>query len=125
MRPYIEASLVLVFSIVTTLLIMAAIFPRHALGSGVPLAESPRISPAVFIHGTHERPGTAPHSTMPRRTDRVESTRCPYLEALRAASRCPVASRRGAESPCPYLQGIAAAEPEIEDSLAKPHGQHI
>jgi hypothetical protein len=124
MRAFIEASLVLMISIVLTLLIMAVIFPRHALGGGKPAVDFPRIWPAVFIYGIHDRPGTGGGPLAPRFADRTESTGCPYLAALAAASMCPAAPQRDAGMTCPYLMKLRQQALEAKSPPVAPRGQH-
>lgn len=103
MRSAIEATLVLSLSIVLTVLIVAFIFPRHALGSADPVLTPPTIQAAVFVHGTHDRPGSLDLRSAPQNFDPAQVAGCPYLAALAAASRCPVMSGDEAVSACPYL----------------------
>jgi hypothetical protein len=106
MRTFIEASLVLAVAVVLTLAIMAVIFPRHVLGGGQQALESRGLRPAVFVYGTHDRPGAGGGAPPARFDNRMKNTRCPYLAALSAASKCPAAPRRAAEMGCPYLEQL-------------------
>jgi hypothetical protein len=125
MRKLIEASLVLSLSVVLTLLIMAFIFPRHVLGGGDQMLEPTAIRPAVFVEGTHHRPGWPGSPSAPKIADQNEGLGCPYLAALEAASRCPVITRSGAKSPCPYLLQLHWELLEREYPPTAPHGQTI
>jgi len=124
MRAFIEASLVLMVSIVLTLLIMAAIFPRHALGGSEPAVDSPRIWPAVFIYGVHDRPGTAGGRLAPRFAGQTESHGCPYLAALAAASACPATPKRAAVPACPYLMMLQQRALEATSPPVAAPGKH-
>jgi hypothetical protein len=124
MRRFIEASLVLTLSLVITLIVMAVTFPRHALGGGQPALESPRIWPAVFVHGIHDRPGTDGSTPFLQFADRVPSSRCPYLEALAAASKCPAAPEQRTRFACPYLEQLHRQLMEAKRQPAALLGQH-
>jgi len=124
MRQFIEASLVLTLSIVITLIIMAVIFPRHALGGGQPVLNSPGIWPAVFIYGIHDRPGTDGSIPFLQFADRIPRSRCPYLEALAAGSRCPATPEPQTRFRCPYLEGLHRQLVEAERVPDAPRGQH-
>jgi hypothetical protein len=125
MRQIIEASLVLVFAILLTVVIMAVIFPRHALGGLNAAAESPRNQPAVFIHSTSERPGTGDCGTDQSFADRGQKIECPYLAALTAASKCPAAPERSDGLTCPYREQLERQLRDVERTRAAARGQHI
>jgi hypothetical protein len=57
MRDFIKATFVLAASLAVTLLILGAIFARHPLGASALTLEYPVVEPAVFVDGTHSRPG--------------------------------------------------------------------
>ena len=125
MRPFIEAALVLIVAIALTLAIMAVIFPRHALGGLHQAVEPPTIRPAVFIDGTHDRPGTDGVARDPEFAGQGESGECPYLAALAVASKCPAAPERGTGRTCPYLKQLQRQLRETEENPIAVHGQHI
>jgi hypothetical protein len=125
MRKFIEASLVLVFAMMLTLVIMAVIFPRHVLGGGRPTHQNSKTLPAVFVYGTHEQPGSNGSSMDTRIADQRDSTGCPYLAALAAASKCPATPRRNAGSVCPYMLKMHRQFIEPKNSPAAPPGKHI
>lgn len=58
MSKYIEASLVLTFSIAITLLIMVVVFPVHALGGANSAAMIGGVQPAVYVEGARSCPAT-------------------------------------------------------------------
>lgn len=103
MRQALEAMLILTISVVLTLLIMAAVFPRHVLGGAASTAPSPDIEPAVFVFGVHDEPGAAVSPTVPGTVQRSRDAECPYLAAVAAASGCPALSGEHIRSACPYL----------------------
>lgn len=104
MRSALEATLILSLSIFVTLLVMAVVFPIHALGGGEQGLDAPAIQPAVFVHGVHDRPGSAGSTSAPQLDGRNQKTVCPYLAALAAASGCPALEGTDAGSACPYLE---------------------
>jgi hypothetical protein len=124
MRQFIESSLVLVFAILLTVVIMAAIFPRHLLGGLDHEVESPTILPAVFIDSTHDRPGSSGDATDRKFAGQGKSDECPYLAALAAASKCPAAPERNSGLTCPYLQELQRQIRDVETKTAAP-GHHI
>ena len=124
MRTIFEAALILTLSVVLTLLIMAAIFPRHALGGGAPALDSPTIQPAVFVYGTHERPGTAASPLIPGAADQASVPACPYLAALAAASKCPAAPEMSTTPACPFLLERQLEKPETPALPVENLGQH-
>ena len=124
MRRFIEASLVLTLSIVITLIVMAVTFPRHALGGGRPALESPRIWPAVFVHGIQDRPGSDGGTPFLQFADRAPSSRCPYLEALAAASKCPATPEKHTRFACPYLEQLHRQLIESKPAPKAPLGQN-
>jgi len=124
MRSTIEATLILTLSAALTLLIMAVIFPRHALGGGAPALDAPSIQPAVFVHGTHERPGTATSPLKPRVADQAAVTACPYLAALAAASKCPASPEMSTTTACPFLLERQHRELETPAPPVENPGQH-
>jgi len=126
MRRFFEASFILTLSIVFTVLIMVVIFPRHARGGAEPALEGPGIAPAVFIDGTHHRPGTPGATKAPTFADQVKGAGCPYLAAMAAGSSCPATRPSDTTSICPYLRALHRQE--IEDkksSFARHRGPHI
>lgn len=125
MRPFVEASLVLIVATALTLAIMAVIFPRHALGGLHQTVEPPTIWPAVFIDGTHHRPGTDGNATDRRLAAQGDSGECPYLAALAAASQCPAAAEDGTQLRCPYLKQLQRQLREAEKTPIAAQGQHI
>jgi hypothetical protein len=124
MRGLLEASLVSTISVVVTVAIMMAIFPRHARVGGAAV-EGSRITPAVLIDGPPDLPNSGGTVWAPSLSDRSGSAACPYLEALAAAGGCPATPRRNRASVCPYLLeqqgGLDQAEIQPENAL----GQHI
>lgn len=106
MRPAIEAALVSSLSIALTVLIMAVVFPIHALGGGASSLEAPSVQPAVFVHGTHERPGAGMSPTDSGATGEAAGSACPYLAAVAAASKCPMAPKSSAAAACPFLSKL-------------------
>ena len=124
MRSTIEAALILTLSVVVTLLIMAVIFPRHALGGGTPALQSPSIQPAIYVYGTHERPGTVQSPSIPGAQDHATEIVCPYLAALAAASKCPAAPEKGVTTSCPFLMKKHQQETEKHTPPVKILGQH-
>jgi hypothetical protein len=101
-RTIIEASLVLLLAALSTLLIIAVVFPRHVLGGGQHATDSTRIWPAVFVEGTHARPGAGVGSEVPQLSDHNESNICPYLAALVLASKCPATHQIDDRTACPF-----------------------
>ena len=89
MRSALEATLIMSLSIFLTLLVMAVVFPVHALGAGEQGLDAPAIQPAVFVHGEHDRPGPAGSTSAQQLDGRNQKAVCPYLAALAAASGCP------------------------------------
>jgi hypothetical protein len=124
MRSTLEATLILTLSVVLTLLIMAVIFPRHAFGGGAPALQSPSIQPAVFVHGIHDRPGTAESPLKPGAAGQTIETACPYLAALAAASQCPASPEMSTTSACPYLLERQHRQLEPPAPPVKNLGQH-
>jgi len=124
MRPTIEATLVLTLSVVLTLLIMAVIFPQHALGGGAPALQPTSIQPAVLVYQTRERPGTAESRSIPGAEDQATGFACPYLEARAAASKCPAAPKKGATTACPFLLKKHQQELETHTPPVENLGQH-
>mgnify|MGYP001827283603 CR=1 FL=1 len=125
MRKLIEASLVLALATVITFAIMAVIFPRHVRGGGQPAFENTKIWPAVFVQGTHQRPGIGGGPMDPRFAKQPDSTGCPYLAAPAAKSKCPATPRGKAGIACPYLLKLHRQLIEPESAPATPLGQHI
>jgi hypothetical protein len=125
MRKILEASLILSLSIVFTTLIMVVAFPEHARGGAEPTPEGPAIAPAVFIDGTHHRPGMHGATKAPTLAGQAESTGCPYLAALAAASRCPATRRSNATSICPYLELHRQDVEDLKSSQVHLRGKHI
>ena len=117
MRPAIEATLIATFSVALTLLIIAAVFPRHVLGGGATTLEAPDIQPAVFVHGVHDRSGIAFSPAAPNSPEQADGSFCPYLRALAAASDCPAMGREKTATGCPYLESLNESEPS-DQSIA-------
>jgi len=124
MRSTLEATLILTLSVVLPLLIMAIIFPSHALGGGAPALHSPSIQPAVFVHGIHDRPGTAESPSNPGAAGQAAVTACPYLAALAAASHCPASPEMSTTTACPYLLKRQHRQLEPPAPPVKNLGQH-
>jgi len=124
MRSTIEATLILALSVVLTLLIMAVIFPRHALGGDAPALQSPTIQPAVFVHGTHVRPGTADPLLKTGAADQAIEVGCPYLAAVAAASKCPASPEMSTITACPYLLKRHLGRSEAPAPPVENLGQH-
>jgi len=125
MRQIIEPSLVLVFALLLTVAIMAVIFPRHVLGGLDRAVEPPTILPAVFIDGTHDRPGSGGVAADRRFAGQVGSGACPYLAALAAASKCTATPQRDAKFSCPYLEQVHRQLVEADQASDAPLGQNI
>ena len=125
MRSFVEASLVVFFSLVVTVLILAVIIPRHPLVDGNLAVEPPAMSPAVFVEGTHERPGRTGNGLHPRITQEQQTVLCPYLIALAAASACPAAPERPSESPCPFLRELRRQEVDAQSESVTSPGKDI
>jgi hypothetical protein len=125
MRKIIEASLVLSFAILLTVVIMAMIIPKHARGGNQPAPESASIWPAVFVSGTHQRPGSAGCPADPKSADTSATAVCPYLAALAAPSKCPAAPERNSGLTCPYLQELQPRFHEAKTKSTAVSGQHI
>lgn len=125
MRKIIEASLVIILATLITVAIMAVIFPSHVRGGNQPASENAKILPAVFLSGTHERPGSADSSAEPKIAGTGANSACPYLAALAAASACPAAPERGTGLACPYLKKLQRQPPEAENTSTAAHGQQI
>jgi hypothetical protein len=106
MRAYIEAILVLAISLTITLLILAAIFARHPLGANDFAFAYPEISPAVFVEGSHVRPGSSAEPELPTAADGVPTDHCPYLAGLAAATPCPGIPEDLDANACPYLREV-------------------
>jgi len=124
MRSTLEATLILTLSVVLTLLIMAIIFPSHALGGGAPALHSPSIQPAVFVHGIHDRPGTMESPLKPGAAGQTIETTCPYLAALAAATQCPASPEMSTTTACPYLLKRQHRQLEPPAPPVKNLGQH-
>jgi hypothetical protein len=104
MRAFIEAILVLAMSLTVTLLILAAIFARHPLGASDFAVVYPEVSPAVFIEGSHVRPGSSTDPEQPNAIDGVPTDHCPYLAGLDATTECPGMLEDLDANICPYLR---------------------
>ncbi len=125
MRSTIEATLILTLSVVLTLLIMAVIFPQHALGGSAPALQPPSIQPAVYVYQTHDLSGTAESPSNPGAIDPATESECPYLAARGAASKCPAVPEKGATTACPFL--MKKHQQELETQTPPPVknlGQH-
>lgn len=119
MRDFIKATFVLAASLAVTLLILGAIFARHPLGASALTLEYPVVEPAVFVDGTHSRPGRIGDAQMRSGTDDgSEVEQCPYLEAVAAATACPVAPETTTARACPYL-------PERHRNFADAHSDPV
>ena len=115
MKKFLQASLVLSVSLVTTLVVLALVLPVHPrLGTA---AENPptAVVPALFIPGLHASPdGPGPidsgESAAP-----LPRTGCPYLDSRASARGCPELPGASAEKACPYLdemrRGAGAEKP--------------
>ncbi len=125
MRSAIEATLILGLSIVLTVLIVAVIFPRHALGSADQILRPPTIQAAVFVHGLHDRPGSVDLRSAPQSFDRAQVAGCPYLASLAAASRCPAMSGREVVSACPFLRRQQQEDRGTSKQTVTPHKLEI
>lgn len=125
MRSAIEATLISGLSIVLTVLIVAVIFPRHALGSADPVLTPPSVEAAVFVHGVHDRPGSVDLRSAPQGFDRTQAVGCPYLAAQAAASRCPVVSGGDIVSACPYLRQQHREDRGTSKQTVTPHKLEI
>jgi hypothetical protein len=125
MAKLIEASLTLTLSIVITLIIMAVIFPHHLRGGAMPEAELTDVVPAVFVYGTHERPGTVAQPDTPDLSNLARSSGCPYLAALAAASSCPAFPNRAAEPVCPFVRERLRQLRDAETAPSPEFGKHL
>ncbi len=125
MRSAIEATLILGLSIVLTVLIMAVIFPRHALGSADQVLTPPTIQAAVFVHGLHDRPGSVDLRSAPQSLDRAQVAGCPYLASLAAASRCPAMNGGEVVSTCPFLRRQQREDRGTSKQTVTPHKLEI
>ena len=125
MRSAIEATLISGISIVLTVLIVAVILPRHALGSADPVLTLPTIQAAVFVDGLHERPGSVDRRSAPQGFDRAQVVGCPYLAAQAAASRCPVVTGSEVVSACPYLRQQQREDRGTTTQTVTPHTLEI
>ena len=117
MRKFFEAAFVLIMSIALTVGIMFILIPKHARGGGHDVDDSPELQPAVFVHGTHDRPGTSASPAVPERSNQAQRGGCPYLEALAAASGCPATPESNTAISCPYLMQIHSQLVEAEEEI--------
>ncbi len=124
MRSTIEATLILTLSVVLTLLIMAVIFPRHALGGGASDHQKSSIEPAIFVYGTHAVPGTNQSPTAPGAEDRTTESECPFLADRAKTQKCPVNPKPGAATACPFLLEKGQKKLEAETPPVRNLGQH-
>ena len=106
MRAFSEAIVVLSVSLAITLLVLGAIFVKHPLGAETFAPIAPVVSPAVFIEGSHDRPGSAAKPMHPTSTDGIDLKSCPFLAGLAAATGCPATPENLVANRCPYLREI-------------------
>ena len=123
MRKYFEAAFVLTLSIALTVGIMFILIPKHARGGGRDAGDSPGLQPAVFVHGTHDRPGTSALPKVPEPTNQAQRGGCPYLNALAASSGCPAAPKSNTTISCPYLMQIHSQLIEAKEESKTQNGK--
>ena len=114
MSRFVQSSLILATSIAITALVMAIVFPVHALGGAAQRSAFDDVRPAVFVEGAFEGSGTpGSQPTCPFVAQRGSADACPYLSRLDARAgrswvrtpHIPVVSG----GPCPYLSAMAAS----------------
>lgn len=122
MKKFVQPSLVLSVSLVTTLVVLVLVLPVHPrLGTA---AESPStaIVPALFIPGLHASPGGPGPVDSGESVAPLPRTGCPYLDSKASAGGCPEFPGSSGEKACPYL-----GEMRRGDGVEKPRtlrGQH-
>lgn len=122
MKKFLQSSLVLSVSLVTTLVVLALVLPMHPrLGTA---AESPSsaVVPALFIPGLHASPGVLGPADSGESAAPLPRTGCPYLDSKAAAGGCPEFPGVSGEKACPYL-GDMRREAEVEKPRTL-RGQH-
>jgi hypothetical protein len=115
MSKFIEASLVLIFSIAFTTLIMVVVLPVHALGGGGSAAKSEGFQSAVYVEGIRSCPASgATEGSCPFLARQLAGAACPYIAATAAASGCPAFSPRDSTTTCPYTGKEKLPDPRMK-----------
>jgi hypothetical protein len=122
MMKFLQASLVLSVSLVTTLVVLALILPVHPRLGTAAESSPAAVVPALFIPGLHASPGGPGTVDSGESTAPVPRTGCPYLDSKASAGGCPEFPGSSGEKACPYLgemqRGAGAEKPR------KLRGQH-
>lgn len=103
MKKFLQPSLVLSVSLVTTVVVLALVLPVHPrLGTA---AENPStaVVPALFIPGLHASPGGSGTVDSGESAAPIPRTGCPYLDSKASAGGCPEFPGSSGEKACPYL----------------------
>ena len=107
MKKFLQPSLMLSVSLVTTLVVLALVFPVHPrLGTA---AENPSsaVVPALFIPGLHASPGSSGPVDSGESTAPVPRTGCPYLDSKASAGGCPYLDSKASAGGCPESPGVS------------------
>ena len=107
MKKFLQSSLVLSVSLVTTLVVLALVLPVHPrLGTA---AENPptAVVPALFIPGLHASPGGFGPAGSWESAAPLPRTGCPYLDSKAAAGGCPYLDSRASAGSCPESPGVS------------------
>ena len=122
MKKFLQPSLVLSVSLVTTLVVLALVFPVHPrLGTAAERTPT-TVVPALFIPGLHASPGGSGPAVSGESAAPLPRTGCPYLDSKAAAAGCPEFPGVSGETACPYL-----GETQRGTGVEKPRtlrGQH-
>jgi hypothetical protein len=119
MRKTVEASLIVVLTIVITALIMIVVFPIHTFAGASSATAKQDVRPAVYVVASGKCPVDRPNAEKCPALVRPQSdTACPYLSALTAGSNCPALMAPPTAAACPALAGRKSPKPGVQIARA-------
>ena len=122
MKTFLQSSLVLSVSLVTTLVVLTLALPLHPRLGTAAEASSTAVVPALYIPGLHASPGGPGPADSGESAAPLPRTGCPYLDSRASAGGCPESPGVSGEKACPYLGDMQrGAEAEKPRTL---RGQH-